>query len=188
MKRQLVIASILVLLAMPVAAQTNAPLSTNATPQSFLSTVEGYFTSFNTNLATFSTNAPYESWAGVAYQAGLRLGANLAVEAKPFSGAPGLMLGSVSLLADTVGTIAQQEVDVGWSIVHYDVEVTLGAAGMYTFQNGYDAYGKGLNGGIFVEAKKALTANTFAGVRAEEVLCSGRANQPILTLFGGFTF
>jgi hypothetical protein len=176
---------ILTPVAAPVVAVASQPIPT---PQSFLTTVEGYFTSFNTNLTTFGTNAPYEAWAGVAYQAGLRLGANLALEAKPFSGAPGFMIGSVSTLADTVGTIAQQEVDVGWSIVHYDVELTAGGAALYTFQDGYDKNGKGMNGGVFVEAKKALTENTFAGIRAEEVFGSGRANQPILTLFGGFTF
>jgi hypothetical protein len=160
----------------------SGPSTTN-----FFQTIESYFTAFNTNLATFAgTNANYQLWTGVGYQSGINLGADIGLEAQPFNN--GLTIGSVSTLSSTVGTIAQQEADIGWSVIHYDVRLTFGGAMTETFQSG--ALGdRGLGGGFYVQVEKALTANTFAGTRLKESFGSGQhASQPYLGFFAGFTF
>lgn len=168
------------------AQTTNGPTAAPpTTPQGFLQSVETYFTAFDTNSQTFSTNANYELWTGAAYQAGINLGAQFGIEARPIKKWPGLMLGSVSTLADTIGTIAQEEVDFGYSIRHYDVELTLGAGAVDTFAGG--SAKPGFKGGVFAEVKKALSKNTFAGTRIEG-LFGGKASQPIVAIFAGFTF
>lgn len=183
----LTLAAMLPCIAAEAQTATNAPPQVT-TPQGFIQSTVGYFTSFDTNSQTFSTNSQYEFWTGAAYQSGVNLGAEVAFEAKPFAKAPGLTLGEVSTFAGVIGTISQEEVDVGWSIDHYDVELTLGAAGVYAFQNDTEA-AKGIHGGIYAEVKKALTANTFAGTRLEGVFGSNSgANQLVVSLFAGFTF
>ena len=165
---------------------------TNTSPpqaQSFFTSVEQYFTSFDTNSQTFSTNNGFQIWSGVQYQSGVNLGATFAIEAQPFSGAAhGLTLGGVATLSDVIGTVAQNEFDIGWSLRHYDVRITAGAAAVYTYQsNGLGE--KGAAGGIYLEFEKALSANTFGGVRLKEQFGGGQhANQPFLYLFAGFVF
>jgi hypothetical protein len=169
---------------LPVATATNAA---TATPANFFATVESYFTAFDTNNQTFGTNTHYEMWTGTAYQSGINLGAQFGLEARPFTKLPSLTIGAISTLANSVGTLAEQEIDLGWSIRHYDVELTLGGGGMDAFHGGSEA--TGLKGTIFAEVKKALSANTFSGIRLEGVFGSGqKANQPIVGPFAGFTF
>lgn len=169
-------------------AQTNtSPVIPAPTTQSFIQSVEAYFSSFDTNSQTFSTNSPYELWTGAAYQSGINLGAQIGVEARPIAKYPGLMIGSVSTLSSTVGTIAQEELDFGYSIRHYDVELTLGAGAVDTFAGG--SASPGFKGSVFAEVKKALTANTFAGMRIEGLFGGGsKANVPMFGVFAGFTF
>jgi hypothetical protein len=162
-------------------AQTNAPAPA-PTPQSFLTSAESYVTGFNTNLDTFSTNCPLELWTGGAYQSGLNLGAQVGLEAKPFSQWPGLTLGSVSTMAGIGGTFASQEADAGYSIVHYDVEFSAGLGGVYDFQT------SGARGAVYAEIKKALTQNTFAGLRLEGLFGGSTSSQPVVSIFAGFTF
>jgi hypothetical protein len=203
----LILASILLISTAPARAQTgNAPTalpkltatnslgqisaSTNMipTPETFFDDVESYFTSFNTNLTTFTGSNYYQMWTAIEYQSGINLGVSFGLEAQPFSGARGLTLGSVSALAPAIGTIAAQEFDVGWSITHYDVRVTAGGLVGYTFESA-SAAEKGIGGGVFVEAEKALSDTTFAGIRLEEKFGGGNhANQPYLFLQTGFVF
>jgi hypothetical protein len=173
-------------------AQTNAPLpsvsATNIpTQESFVSTVEGYFTSFNP-ANTNAVDQKYKMWTGVEWQSGIRLGADLGIEARPFSGkASGLTLGEVSTFADTVGVLAQEEIDLGWSINYIDTEITAGGCGVDTFDDGYGT-GKGGNGGVFIEFKKALSQNTFSGLRATELFAGHMGNKPLVVIFAGFSF
>jgi hypothetical protein len=172
-------------------AQTNAPSpATNAPPgtaQSFLQSVEGYVSSFDTNLWTFRTNGNYKIWTGIEYQQSINEGAALGVEAEPFSKVPWLMLGDKTVFAGTVGTAVSEELNVGWNKVYIDTEFTAGLCGADVFHpvNGYPA---GLRGGVFVEIKKAMTANTFMGLRLTEEWGKGRGQQPPVTVFAGFTF
>lgn len=157
------------------------------TPQTFIQSVEGYFSSFDTNSHTFGTNAPWQMWTGVAYQNGINLGAQVGIEGNPISKWPALTLGSVSTLAATVGTIAQEEFDLGYSIVHYDTRLTLGAGAVDTFHGGTGP--SGIKGSIYASVEKALSANTFAGIRVEGLFGGGsKANVPMFGVFGGFTF
>jgi hypothetical protein len=196
--KSMLMSGLLVVSCLPLLAQSNAPAPpsnlTNAAPpsllsqQSFAQTAYSYFTAFNTNLAPFSANAPYEVWTGAAYQSGVNLGVQLAAEANPFKGATGIMLGEVSTFAPQVGTIADEEFDVGWSVVHYDTRLTFGGAGLYCFGSDSEA-NKGLKGGAFAEVQKALTANTFAGLRGEGVFGGGsKGNSLIVSLEAGATF
>lgn len=170
---------------MTAPADQAAPIA--ATPQGFISSVESYFTSFDTNSQTFSTNAPWQMWTGVAYQNGINLGAQVGIEGTPISKWPAFTLGSVSTLAATVGTIAQEEFDFGYTIRHYDVQLTLGAGAVDTFHGGTGP--SGIKGSIYAEVKKALSANTFAGVRVEGLFGGGsQANVPMFGIFAGFTF
>ena len=165
--------------------------ATLASQQSFIQSGYDYFTSFNTNLGgasgPFNTNSDYQVWMGAAYQSGVNLGVQLAAEANPFKGAPGLMVGEVSTFAPQVGTIADQELDFGWSIVHIDTRLTAGGAAAYCFGSDTEA-NKGLKGGFFAEVQKALTQNTFSGLRGEGLFGSGKGNQLIVSLEVGATF
>lgn len=169
----------------PASPAQPAPIA--AMPQGFIASVESYFSSFDTNSQTFSTNAPYQLWTGAAFQGGINLGAQVGIEGNPISKWPALSLGSVSTLAATVGTIAQEEFDIGYSIRHYDVRLTLGMGVVDTFHGGDGA--AGIKGSIFASVEKALSANTFAGVRVEGLFAGGsKANVPMFGIFGGFTF
>jgi hypothetical protein len=198
MKKMLMTIMTAACLALPCLAQTTnsagQTVNTNtpqASMQSFMTTAEQYVTSFNTNLPTFwaASSNNYQLWTGISYQSGVNLGITLGVEAQPFSGSlHGLTLGSVSTLASQVGTIAQQEADLGWSIVHYDVRITAGGAFIYTFQNG-SLGEKGAGGGFYLQLEKALTQNTFAGLRVMEKFGQGQsASKPFLGIFAGAVF
>jgi hypothetical protein len=168
------------------AAQANdgtiATDGTNAgpTPQSFFTTVAGYFTTFNTNLATFTDTNNFHGtvWAGADYQSGV------GVE-YPFY--KGLTLVSVTRNADVAGTILSQQGDLAITITHYDTQLSLGAGLGYCFANAGDLR-PGLFGSVFAEAKKALTDNTFAGVRLEDDFSGKTPSIPVVSIFAGFRF
>jgi hypothetical protein len=111
----------------------------------------------------------------------------MAIEARPFTNAPWATIGEVTTFADTVGTIAQEEVDVAYTYTHIDAQFTAGGCAVDTFSDGYGT-GKGMNGGLFFEFKKALTANTFAGARLTELFLDHMGNKPLVAIFAGFTF
>ena len=170
---------------------TSAPPSANElaleTPQAFLTTAVGYVSSFNTNY-NFTTNSQYEVWTGVSYQSGVNLGAVIGAEAKPFKSVPWLMLGEVSTLAPQVGTIATEEIDLGYSAHYIDTEFSFGLCGVDKFHADGLGYPAGLRGGALVEIKKDLSANTYAGVRLNETFGKGHGEQPPCTFFAGFKF
>jgi hypothetical protein len=164
------------------------PVSTNSIPttQSFVQTVESYVTQFNTNLLTFSTNSPFELWTGVGFQQGLSVGALAGFDAKPFHGLPGLYLGDVATFAGVIGTVAADEVDVGYAIVHYDLEVKLFAGAVAQFAD--DAGDtKGLRGSVGTQWQKAVSDNAFAGIRGEDIF-GGPKNELQIALVTGFSF
>jgi len=175
-------------MAQQASTATPAPAPASVTPQSFFATVESYVTSFDTNSQTFGTNSPWEIGAGASYQQGLNLGGTAFIEWKPFGG-KGFVVGDVSTFAGVVGTVAQQEVDLGYAFRHYDLELTFGALGIDTFHPLGNGVPAGLKGGVFLEAKKALTQNTFLGVKVQDQWgAKGTGAQPVATLFTGFTF
>jgi len=167
----------------PGPASQGGSLSTNITAQGFLGTAFDYVTQFNPSLTnTFSTNRNFAAWTGMAYQSSINLGADLGLEAKPFPGAHGLQLRSVSTFGAVAGTVADQEVDIGWAIDHVDTEISVFAGGDYDAENHAEHLVIG------AEIKKALTDNTFAGGAIEGKFLGTRNSEPVIILFAGFTF
>jgi hypothetical protein len=167
-------------------AQTTGATNAAPTPQSFFTTVAGYFTAFNTNLTTFTDTNNFHGtvWAGADYQSGVNIASSLGVE-YPFY--KGLTFVSVTRNADVAGTILSQQGDLAIAITHYDAQLSLGAGLGYCFAN-VGGLRPGLYGSVFAEAKKALTDNTFAGLRLEDDFSGKTPNIPVLSVFVGFRF
>jgi hypothetical protein len=159
-----------------------APVTTNGPPtaQSIVQTAFAYVSQFNTNLMTFSTNSPLEIWTGPVFEKGIQIGALVGFDDRPFAGVPGLFLGDVATLAATVGTIAADEFDVGYAIRHYDLEVKLFAGAVDQFSENYGNQ-KGFAGSVGFQPEKALTDNTFAGFRVEDIF--GRKQNELIAAF-----
>ncbi len=154
-------------------AQTNAP---PATPQSFVTSVQSYFTSFDTNSTTFS-NRKFDLWTGMDYVQGVNTAASLGLEYQISSG---FAVESVTRNAGIAGIILSQQGGIGYSIVHYDTKIT------GYLDGGYDFDGKRTFAEIGVRAKKALSANTYLGIGISTRYPGGRT--PTFSVFTGFTF
>lgn len=164
--------------ALPTGSSSPAP-----TLQSFGTSFVNYFSSFNANLTnTFSTNQPYQVWLGASYQSGVFLGGLIGFEAQPFSGCRGLTLREVSTLAPTVGTLAGEEFDIGYSISYVDTRLTA-----FTGAH-YDIVGDSMQAAFGIEVEKALTQNTFAGLFAEGITHDTKNGQLIIGFVTGATF
>lgn len=165
---------------------------TNAAPvtEQFYQQAFGYLTSFNTNLTTFtSTNFHGSIWAGADYQSGVNVASSLAAEVPVYKA---LSLDAVVRNADVAGTLlsAQSDVGVNWSV--FDTQITAGIG----LGDNFSAVGgvpSGLYASVFGEVKKAMTQNTFAGVRLESDIPfrsakGGGGITPVLCVFVGFRF
>lgn len=163
--------------------QTNSvpgALSTNA---SFLSSTLAYFTSFDTNSQTFGTNAPYQVFTGVKFQSGINEGAVIGAEAQPFNGGlHWLTLRDMATLADTVGTVSENEFDIGAFFTHYDLHFGAFVGADTIIQK--DRWGAIVGIGL----DKALTANSFAGMDIERRIDDKDRGALELVLKAGFTF
>jgi hypothetical protein len=186
------------LLALPLAAiaQTNVPplipyvapttTTTAPTTQSFVQSALDYVSSFNTNLNTFSTNANMELWTGVGFEQGTSVGALTGFDIAPIAKLPGLYLGNMTTFSGVIGTVASTELDAGYAYVHYDlkIKVFLGADAQFADDAGNT---KGMRGSVGTQWEKALTDNSFAGIRAEDIY-GGPKNELLIALITGFTF
>lgn len=163
----------------PIPQPVITPAATSDS-QSFLSSAYSYFTSFDTNSTTFTV--PYEVFTGVKFQSGINEGALLGGEAQPFKKVPWLTLRDVMTLADTIGTMSENEFDIGAFFVHYDLRFGVFFGTDTIIQK--DRWG-GIGG---LELQKALTKNSFAGVAVERRIDD--VDRGALTEFieGGFTF
>lgn len=171
------------LLALAGAPSVEAQTNTIPTPDSFITSVEKYFSSQNTNAAEavqFDT-VRGTIWTGAEYQSGVNIDSTLCIEYRPFTN---LSVGSLTRNAGIAGTIDGEQIDLGWNINKFDTQLTLGVGG------GYDFYHKDGVVAVYGEIKKALTAHTFAGMRLEEDLNfhGGTPPVPIVGVFAGFTF
>ena len=164
--------------------------STNAAPEQFWDTALGYFSSFNTNLTTFSaTNWHGNVWAGADYQSGVNVASSLGVE---YGFYKSLTLESVTRNAAIAGTILSEQAGLGVNFVMFDTQLTVGGG----IGDAFAAVGtqpSGLYGSLFGEVKKAMTQTTFAGMRLEtEVPFRSKAGAapvtPVLSVFVGFRF
>jgi len=167
-------------------AQTNAPAPTLPTSSgSFASSVQSYFTSFNTNLdSTFST-ARGEFAVGVdSIQGGTVPLANslrLSVNMPGTNWLSAFSLESVTRDGGVTGGIISEQVGLGINFVVHDAKLTLFADGGYNFD---DAAHRGF-AEVGVRVQKALTEHTFAGIGMGAIL---PGNSRVFTAFTGFTF
>jgi hypothetical protein len=167
-------------------AATAQIASTNSAPQQFYTTAFDYFTSFNTNLLTFQTNYHGCAWAGADYQSGVNVASSLGLEYGLYKS---VSVASVTRNAAIAGTILSEEVAFGLNYTVYDTQLT-GGAGIGDNFGTVGSTRSGFYGVIFAEAKKALSANTFAGARIEaEIQGASKATTiPVFTVFVGFKF
>lgn len=173
MKKLFVLSAMILAFALPARAQ----IDTNTPPiPSFFSSVGSYFTSFNTNLTTFQTDKMNLS-AGMDYQNGLNISANLLLE---YNAIGKISLESETRNASIAGTIVSQQAGLGLNFVLHDVKLTLYADGGYDFrdQKPFAEIGSRL--------KKALTEHTYMGLGIGARISKQPA--PVLTVFTGFTF
>jgi hypothetical protein len=163
---------------------TNEPIA-SAPPDSipsFFSSIGNYFGHYNTNPtnAIQFASARMTLWTGADYQQGVNVDSVAGVEFRPFTNYP-VSIASVTRNAAIAGTVDSEQFDVQYDINHYDTQLSLGVGGGENFLN------KTPFVSVYVEVKKALTANTFAGIRAEEdvnISGSGR-NVPLVAAIVG---
>ena len=176
------------LIAFPVGASVPAAPAASAPAnsiQSFGATALQYFTTFNPALTNaFSTNQPYEAWIGASYQTGVFLGGQVGLGGQPLQGTlHGLTLRNVATLAPVVGTLADEEFDLGYSITHVDTRLTV-FAGLHDDIQNHNS----LQGAFGVEVQKALTDNTFAGIYLEGITHDTKNGQLIVGFETGARF
>ena len=106
-------------------------------------------------------------------------------EGQPFSGkAHGLTLRAVETLAPVVGTLADAEFDIGWSIVYIDTRTTIFAGCLLENKDTTTDTVEKVRPDFGIQFQKALTQNTFAGIYAEYATSGGIT----VGLQTGFTF
>lgn len=162
-------------LAIPAKAQTNTPAPPAGTG-SFFTSVQDYFTSFNTNLdATFGSSRG-SLWTGVdSIQGGdAALANDLGASYNLYKQT--LSLETVTRSGGVAGTLMSQQLGFGFNIIVHDARLTLYADGGYDLaaKNGVNLKGKATHpdrfyGEIGLRAAKALTEHTygFVGVAAQ---------------------
>jgi len=157
---------------------TTGDASTSLAPASFLTSVQNYFTSFNTNSTTFQKDR-VELWSGMDQGTALSavLGVTVVLPKSFFAEA-------VFENATVAGALESGAVGGGYSYVLYDLKVSGGVDGGYRF-DARTAYVE-----PFIDARKALTAHTFAGTRLyyQQGFSDKVAHNPGVFLIGGVTF
>ena len=156
---------------------------TNQTPQSFFTTVESYFTAFNTNLFTFSTNHHADLYLGMDTIENTKIAASFNIDADVYKG----FSAHAVVRNDTIlGHVFSAQGGLAYSIINLDTKVSLGVDIGHRFDDNrtYAA--------PRIEVKKALTDNTFAGVGMElPIYFSGGGQSvvnPSFSVFTGFKF
>ena len=192
MKLNQIIHLLIITTALPfgVAAQsitvTNASGGTTTinNPQSFFGSVGGYFTSSNTNLPFKGTA---EIALGMAYQSGVNIASDFDARYKfALTTNSGVLLESVTRNAGVDGVIVSEQAGIGFYYIPVstpDLELSAGLLGGYRFDVSQGAIT------AYLDARKSLTENAFAGVRiAYEYDGSASPGSPVLTAYTGFTF
>jgi hypothetical protein len=161
---------------------------TESPTQTFFQSAASYFTSFNTNLTTFSPSEnTFDIMSGVENQQGVGITAVLGLRYNPIRTDSGIMAGVSAVIrnADVAGTIVSEEIGLSLSKVKHDVKLSFIVSPGYhkEFDSGYV--------GLSAEVNKALTQNTFAGLRLTHDLFFKDKNQtdtPKLWIQAGITF
>jgi hypothetical protein len=164
-------------------ASTNTPPPVN-NPQTFFGSVGNYLTTSNPNLPI---RGQAEIGLGMAYQSGVNIASDFSARYKlSVTTNSGVLLESVTRNAGINGVIVSEQVGPGYYYVPAttpDIELSAGLLGGYRFDTRSAAFT------AYLDARKSLTQNTFAGLRiAFEHDGSGSPNAPVLTAYTGFTF
>jgi hypothetical protein len=166
--------------------ETNVTGGTNTinNPQSFFGTVGSYFTTSNTNLPFRGTA---EVALGLAYQSGVNIASDFDARCKfAVTTNSGVILESVTRNAGVNGVIVSEQAGAGWYYIPVptpDIELTAGVLAGYRFNAAQVAFT------AYLDARKSLTQNTFAGIRlGYEFDGAASPNAPVLTGYTGFTF
>lgn len=192
MKLNQIIHLLIITIALPFAAAAQSITLTNASggtttinnPQSFFASVGGYFTSSNTNLPFKGTA---EIALGMAYQSGVNIASDFDARYKfALTTSSGVLLESVTRNAGVAGLFVSEQAGLGYYYLPVstpDLELSAGLLGGYRFDVSHGAIT------AYLDARKSLTENTFAGVRiAYEYDGSASPGSPVLTAYTGFTF
>lgn len=175
-------------------AVTNAQTNIPATPVGFLNTALGYFTSHNPDL-TNAFNGIGEAWTGADYQNEVNISSSVGLEynliRKPTYN---LAIESVTRNAGIAGVIVSEQAGPKFKlIVGGDTEVGIFIEGGYGVSTEGDI--KGLHdpfAAIGLDIKKALTQNTFAGLRFEQDFTFQKSglgkSNPVISAIVGFKF
>ncbi len=162
-------------------AQTSTNSLASPTPATFFDSVGDYFTSFNTNSTTFSAENA-EVWASADYQSGLNFAAGFGVQ---YELPANVTLESYTRNAGVAGTIVSENIGAGYVLFKkYDTKIVAGVDGGWR----WDLERPDLE--VYLDARKALTANTFAGVRIsyENDFSAQSPGAPIIGIITGFKF
>jgi hypothetical protein len=175
----------------PLQAQSLATTNTNTpppvdNPQTFFGTVGNYLTTSNPNLPI---RGRAEIALGMAYQSGVNIASDFSARYKlsvTTNSDSGVLLESVTRNAGINGVIVSEQAGLGYYYLPSttpDIELSAGLLGGYRFDTRSAAFT------AYLDARKSLTPNTFAGLRiAFEHDGSGSPNAPVLTAYTGFTF
>lgn len=161
---------------------SNAQTQPSTPQQSFFDTVSKYFTSFNTNLTTFTSKSHAEISMGLDTVNNDTLTASFLVEAPVWK--------SFSLEANVrnrtvFGDITTAGGGVGYSIVKWDTKLTGFVDGGYDWTTKRSFVEPG------IRIKKALTENTYAGVGISIPFgfnTGSKVITPSYSVFSGFRF
>ena len=184
------IAALLLIGCGPTAAPAQSvvdPASTTNVVPSFFQTVQNYFTAENSALTnTFAPSKRFDVWTGAEYVDGVNVAASLGLEARIYTlitNSTTISLESVTKNAGIAGTILSQQAGVGLNYILTDTKITAYADPGYSFLN------KEFTTEIGLRAKKALTANTYAGLGLSlDVSAHHTSLRPNIVVFTGFTF
>ena len=172
----------------PIHAQslttTNTPPPGNNNPQTFFGTVGNYLTTSNPNLPI---RGQAEVALGLAYQSGVNIASDFSARYKlSVTTNSGAIFESVTRNAGINGVIVSEQAGLGYfyrPAANPDIELSAGLLGGYRFDTRSAAFT------AYLDARKSLTPNTFAGLRMGfEHDGSGSPNAPVLTAYTGFTF
>ncbi len=185
--KKLVLAITLSLATYAAFAQTNTTTLTNGTPASavpvsdtFLNSLQGYFTSFGSNTWT-GTKGFVET--GAAYQKNINFGneMKLGVDIKDLSTNLSVYAEAQAMNALGLGGVNSSEVGVALGYRLHDIQALVGLLGGYSFA---DKTGEGT---VSFELQKKLTKNTHAFIEFAPTYES-RSVRDYLIFGAGFSF
>ena len=190
MKRFLVVSLLIACAAFSACAPVFADNATNVnpaasgapavaqTPGQFLQGVEGWFTNPDTNL-TCATK--FSAWTSADYASGVNFADSVGVR---YHFTPVFSLEEITQNAGIAGVIVSEAAGVGVSLNHYSVQVTAGVDGGERL----DVHKAELM--LYLEVRKATTANTFLGGRIgyEKVFGLPAGNVPQVSVEIGVMF